>query len=204
MGLPSCCRGKNSCRCPCLKTKCIMRRILSMVGSGERFYLLCVSLPQFEEPLLDPRRLDRQWSQISPAGNNALDEVSLVGLDGGKRLGAGRIRLVDPPLVFDVVLTELTKRARLSLEGLYLVDGFAQLLTIGLPGRVGFLGPYISYKTDRCHVFDAFSVRKRCVIAKNPRHTLCTFYLANTSLLIPGHQILLRSSPGARKLLRRI
>src|SRR5439155_3700781 len=35
---------------------------------------------------------------------------------------------------------ELTKRARLSLEGLYLVDGFAQLLTIGLPGRVGFLG----------------------------------------------------------------
>ena len=167
---------------------------------GERFYLLCVSLPQFEEPLLDLRRLDRQWSQISPAGNNALDEVSLVGLDGGKRLGAGRIRLVDPQLVFDVVLTELTKRARLSLEGLYLVDGFAQLLTIGLPGRVGFLGPDISHKTDRDHVFDSFSVRTRCVIAKNPRHTLCTFYLANTSLLIPGHQTLLRSlrAPGGR------
>src|SRR5437870_5465295 len=80
------------------------------------------------------------------------------------------------------------------------VDGFAQLLTIGLPGRVGFLGPDISHKTDRDHVFDSFSVRTRCVIAKNPRHTLCTFYLANTSLLIPGHQTLLRSlrAPGGR------
>jgi len=55
---------------------------------------------------------------MSPARNDALDEVSLVGLDGGKLLGACRIRLVDPQLVLDVVLTELTKRPRLSLEGL--------------------------------------------------------------------------------------
>src|SRR5439155_20088542 len=110
-----------------------------------------------------------------PAGNNALDEVSLVGLDGGKRLGAGRIRLVDPQLVLDVVLTELTTRARLSLEGLYLVDGFAQLLTIGLPGRVGFLGPDISHKTDRHHVSDWFSVHTRCVLGNKPRHTLRPF-----------------------------
>jgi hypothetical protein len=36
---------------------------------------------------------------MSPAGNDALDEVSLVGLDGGKLLGACRIRLVDPQLL---------------------------------------------------------------------------------------------------------
>src|SRR5207245_11581880 len=92
---------------------------------GERFYLLCVSLPQFEEPLLDLRRLDRQWSQISPAGNNALDEVSLVRLDGGNRRGAGRIRRVCPQRVFDAVLTEPSTRARLCLEALHLREALS-------------------------------------------------------------------------------
>jgi len=63
------------------------------------------------------RRLDRQGRQVPPTGNDALDEVSLVGLDSGKLLGAGRIRLVDLQLVLDVVLTKLTKRPRSSLEG---------------------------------------------------------------------------------------
>src|SRR2546430_11023602 len=82
---------------------------------GERFYLLCVSLPQFEEPLLDLRRLDRQWSQISPAGNNALDEVSLVGLDGGERLGTAPTRLADSPFALASVLPDLCQSARRSL-----------------------------------------------------------------------------------------
>jgi hypothetical protein len=82
------------------------------------YFLLRASLPQFEKPSLDLGRLDLQWRQVSPTGNDALDEVSLVGLDGGKLLGSRRCRLVDPQLVLDVVLTELAKRSRLSLEGL--------------------------------------------------------------------------------------
>jgi hypothetical protein len=79
---------------------------------------LRVALPKFQEPFLDLRRLDRQGRQVSPTGNDALDEGSLVGFDGGKLLGPRRRRLVDPQLVLDVVLTELTKCPRLSLEGL--------------------------------------------------------------------------------------
>jgi hypothetical protein len=87
---------------------------------GKRPHLLpLVSLPQFEKPLLDLRRFDRQGRQVAPTGNDALDEVSLVGFDGRKLLGAGRLRLVDPQLVLDVVLTELIKCPRISLEGLH-------------------------------------------------------------------------------------
>ena len=94
-----------------------MRRILSTVGSANGFTFFCGF------PCLSSRNhfstsvdLIARRRQVPPSGNDALDEVSLVGLDGGNLLGASRIRLVDPQLVLDIVLTELTKRPRLSLE----------------------------------------------------------------------------------------
>src|SRR5450432_2418305 len=86
---------------------------------GKRFHLpLRVALPHFEEPFLDLGRLDRQGRKMSPTGNDALDEVSLVGFYSGKLLGACRIRLVDPQLVLNIMLTKLTKRPRSSPKGL--------------------------------------------------------------------------------------
>jgi hypothetical protein len=83
---------------------------------------------------------------------------------------------------------------------LQLVDGFAQLLTVGFSGSIGFLGTDVFHKTDGDHVFDSFAIGSRCVIAKDPRHSVCASYLANTSFLIPGHQTLLGGlrAPGGR------
>jgi hypothetical protein len=81
-----------------------------------------------------------------------------------------------------------------------LVDGFAQLLTIGFSRRIGFLGTDVFHKADADHVFDSFPIRSRCVIAKDPCHSVCAPYLADTSFLIPGHQTLLGGlhAPGGR------
>src|SRR5712691_4559368 len=81
----------------------MMRRILSTVGSANAFTFF------YGFPFLSSRNhfsisvdLIGKGTRLPPTGDDALEEVSLVGLDRRKLLGASRIRLIDPQLVLDV------------------------------------------------------------------------------------------------------
>jgi hypothetical protein len=151
-----------------------------MVGSANGFTFLW-AFAQLPKPRLDIPRFHGQRRQYSPPRNDAIDQVSIVGFDGGKRFGACRFRLVDSQLVLDEILAELTKRPRFSLEGLQLVDGFAQLLTIYFSQRVRWTRANIPDQTNGNCPFDSFPIRARSVVAEHPRQTIRAAFFANTA-----------------------
>jgi hypothetical protein len=142
---------------------------------GQGFDLLLgVSLLQFLEPRLDRERLNSQWRKSSPTRNDAIGQVPFIRLDRGKCLFDSRLTLIFHQLVFHVVLTKLTIRARRSPKGLQSVNGFPEVPAIDCIPRVFFLGSYVLHKTERTCVFDALTVGTRDLKPIHPRWAILT------------------------------